>query len=73
MVCERIAKAIREAVIATPDGEISVTASFGLTGANSDISEASMILKKADIMLYQAKQAGRNRVEMVPAKDDKVA
>ena len=73
LVCERIADAVRNAVISTPDGKISVTASFGLTSVSGDMSEATVILKKADIMLYQAKQAGRNRIEVSPAVDVQVA
>ncbi len=73
LVCERIAEAVRNAVISTPDGEISVTASFGLTGVDDNMTEATVILKKADIMLYQAKESGRNRVEVDLVSDNLVA
>lgn len=41
---------------------IPVTASFGVSSYDKDGSSPEEVLKKADLMLYKAKEAGRNRV-----------
>lgn len=43
-------------------GSIAITASFGLTQASHRGESLQMLLKHADIALYQAKRAGRNQV-----------
>lgn len=53
--CQRVAAA----VIATSHGELQFTVSIGVAANLPDVSQ---LLKKADAQLYQAKQAGRNRV-----------
>lgn len=61
------AERIRERIAATRvevDGQtISITASLGVScfPAN-DVGSLNELLKAADLALYQAKQAGRNRV-----------
>ncbi|MDY6843027.1 MAG: diguanylate cyclase [Thermodesulfobacteriota bacterium] len=63
---ERARNAIAQMVIESNDKEISVTASFGVTGFDRDTSEEKILMeamiKEADKCLYQAKQGGRNRV-----------
>jgi two-component system, cell cycle response regulator len=72
---ERLRMAISRAVIkAADDQDVQVTASFGVTiathGASTDIDA---FVQAADRALYQAKDAGRNKVEflatdtMIPA------
>ncbi|MBI5494904.1 MAG: GGDEF domain-containing protein [Deltaproteobacteria bacterium] len=45
-------------------GPFNVTASFGLAALEplSDVADPSRVVKRADDMLYRAKQTGRNRV-----------
>jgi diguanylate cyclase (GGDEF)-like protein len=60
---ERLQGAIAEMPISHAGSSINVTASFGvawLTG-NSDSGETR--LSRADVALYSAEQAGRNRLE----------
>lgn len=45
--------------------EIHVTASLGVSWTNAGASYSDQLVQEADAALYQAKQAGRNRVEMV--------
>lgn len=45
--------------------DIEVTASFGVAQLNEDIDDFDKLFKAADKAVYQAKQAGRNRVETI--------
>ncbi len=47
----------------TPQGRIDVTASFGLAIARAD-ETLDTLLSRADLALYAAKHAGRNRLHM---------
>jgi diguanylate cyclase (GGDEF)-like protein/PAS domain S-box-containing protein len=62
-LAERLRTAIADQAIATKHGSLSLTMSFGVA-AMSDDNPMSLeqLLDHADQMLYQAKQAGRNRV-----------
>jgi diguanylate cyclase (GGDEF)-like protein len=57
---ERIREAVSGLVI-TAQSDLRVTISIGVAGAPEDASEATGLLKAADIAMYQAKVAGRNR------------
>ena len=46
------------------DRQLPMTASIGLTQYNAAES-ASSLIKRADLLLYQAKRNGRNRVELI--------
>ena len=58
---ERIRKAISELVIESGNVRLKVTSSFGLALWDGRES-AEAFYKRADLMLYQAKTSGRNRV-----------
>lgn len=58
-VAERIRRSLAEAVM-PPAGQ--VTLSLGVACWTADRSDVAATLKEADELLYQAKQAGRNRV-----------
>ncbi len=60
---ERVRGAVESAPFITSAGlSINITVSAGLALNVSGIGDAKMLLKRADVALYQAKQAGRNRV-----------
>jgi diguanylate cyclase (GGDEF)-like protein len=58
---EAIRKAICSEPFRTPQGEIPVSLSIGVTVAESDERSASDLLAIADVGLYRAKDSGRNR------------
>ncbi len=62
---ERIRTAIAEHRIATDNGVISVTASFGIAAyPESGATSAEDVVRRADRALYRAKKTGKNRVEL---------
>jgi diguanylate cyclase (GGDEF)-like protein len=65
-VAERVRAALAERVIVTPGGAaIRITASFGVATAPPS-STAADLISAADTALYDAKHAGKNRVETAP-------
>lgn len=69
-VAERIRQMMTEQIIYHSLCPITVTASFGVvatSGAPPDADTITRLLHQADERLYQAKQAGRNRVVAAPA------
>ncbi|HEV2222937.1 MAG TPA: diguanylate cyclase [Candidatus Acidoferrales bacterium] len=63
-LAERMRKAIEATRVRTPEGEIAITASFGVLVAHgSGHNDVNELLRLADAALYRAKHAGRNRVE----------
>ncbi len=65
-IAERLRKRVEESELSLPDGEtvLHFTVSIGLTllPAAGEKTELDALLHKADMALYQAKNAGRNRV-----------
>lgn len=62
IVLNRVRELCEQMQIQTPQGQLTVTISIGVTHIE-DLSETiDLYVKKADIGLYQAKQSGRNRV-----------
>jgi diguanylate cyclase (GGDEF)-like protein len=53
------------------DTEISVTVSLGVVEYASKITDLDALIKGADLALYAAKTAGRNRIEIYRFEDDK--
>jgi diguanylate cyclase (GGDEF)-like protein len=66
-LAERIRKEIEGILFVFGDRECKVTASFGVTGFDSYIPEATVdsLINKADQALYDAKSSGRNKVVLL--------
>jgi diguanylate cyclase (GGDEF)-like protein len=60
---ERLQETIAEIPIAYGGSAIKVTASFGVAWLEGRTDTAERLLSRADVALYSAKQAGRNRLE----------
>ncbi len=60
-VCERLNRLVATSSIDGPSGSVSVTISFGATVAQPSDSGDS-VLRRADALLYQSKQSGRDQV-----------
>lgn len=63
-IAERIREKIAQTVLRLEDHETSITASIGLSSLQSDMEKIETVMAQADTALYQAKAAGRNRVEV---------
>jgi diguanylate cyclase (GGDEF)-like protein/PAS domain S-box-containing protein len=63
-VAERLRASIADAPIDTDGGPIAVTISLGVTKATQETANLEELLKSADRALYNAKQSGRNRLEI---------
>jgi diguanylate cyclase (GGDEF)-like protein len=61
-IAERLRQRLTEKPIITDRLTIAVTISLGVSAAESDTFDVAALLNQADAALYQAKQAGRNRV-----------
>jgi diguanylate cyclase (GGDEF)-like protein len=65
--CERYRGMIERQRIELGDRQLQITASIGLTDYEPFTDSHTELLARADSALYQAKQQGRNRVEIVRA------
>ena len=61
-VAERMREHLETSGISTMNGELRITASFGVAAREGAEAQADLLLEEADNMLYRAKQRGRNRV-----------
>jgi diguanylate cyclase (GGDEF)-like protein len=65
----KLAERMRQSVaelrlpLITGDGEVSVTASFGVASVPTSAHDKDSLIAAADAALYRAKRAGKNRVE----------
>ncbi|ABU59871.1 MULTISPECIES: GAF domain-containing protein [Roseiflexus] len=68
---ERLRLILAQAVVATNQGDVSVTASFGVAifAEPFDVPNVEQLITQADQALLRAKQAGKNRVEVWHEKD----
>lgn len=65
---ERIRQNLADSVYKGPHGEdLRVTMSFGIAVYGQHAKQLDLLISKADKALYRAKEAGRNRVEMLSA------
>jgi diguanylate cyclase (GGDEF)-like protein len=60
----RLRAAIGRIAVPTPAGDVTLTASFGVTVAARGVrADAESMVRAADSALYRAKNNGRDRVE----------
>lgn len=59
--------------IATSSGNVQVSASIGVTIFPQDASDADQLVRHADMAMYQAKQAGKNRFHYFDVVQDQIA
>jgi diguanylate cyclase (GGDEF)-like protein len=61
-LAERIRQSIAGEPVPTDAGPVPVTVSVGVAATDATMPDPGELLKRADAALYEAKQAGRNRV-----------
>ncbi len=61
-VADRLRQGIEDIRLSTHNGELEVTVSIGVALATGDVHDLPSLINKADMALYEAKRAGRNRV-----------
>ncbi|MEO0616697.1 MAG: sensor domain-containing diguanylate cyclase [Pseudomonadota bacterium] len=66
-IAERARQNIESLRIDTKEGCVSVTASFGVAFGSARHEQLEALVAKADEVLYQAKEKGRNQVELYEA------
>jgi diguanylate cyclase (GGDEF)-like protein len=57
----RLTEGCRSASLSTPDGEVRWSCSIGVTQVRDDDQDIDGVLRRADVALYDAKRAGRDR------------
>ena len=62
LVCENLRRSIEKDPISWAEGQIALTASFGVTEMHPGEADPLAIVARVDGALYRAKRAGRNRV-----------
>ncbi|MFH1397599.1 MAG: GGDEF domain-containing protein [Candidatus Omnitrophota bacterium] len=68
---ERIREAIEDEAIRAYDENLKITISLGIAMLPEDALDTEALIDKADQALYKAKQAGRNRVCIYKAENNK--
>lgn len=63
-VSDNLRRAISERPVMWNDGQITVTASFGITAVNTADHDPRSAIARADTALYRAKQVGRNAIQV---------
>jgi diguanylate cyclase (GGDEF)-like protein len=63
-VSDNLRRAIAERPVIWNDGQITVTASFGITAVNTADHDPRSAIARADTALYRAKQVGRNAIQV---------
>jgi diguanylate cyclase (GGDEF)-like protein len=61
-VAQRLRRAVEREAFATPAGTLKITASLGVAPCDKSVADIDALMRRADVALYGAKSAGRNRV-----------
>lgn len=61
-VCERLCNTVAENRVELAGRSLKVTVSIGVSQFNANSDSADSLMKRADFLLYRAKDSGRNRV-----------
>jgi len=70
-LAERMRRSMEATPVRTPEGEIAITASFGVMAIRSSgRHDVNKLLRLVDAALYRAKNTGRNRVEHAEFRDE---
>jgi diguanylate cyclase (GGDEF)-like protein len=64
-VANRIRKCFAKQTFFPKDDQVHLTISIGITKATEETKDLDMLIQKADTALYQSKQKGRNRIEVL--------
>ncbi len=67
----RVAERLRVAIESVRPAGVAITVSIGVSSASGELVEYESMFKAADEALYAAKRAGRNRVTVAAAADDR--
>ena len=67
IVAERIRVAVEQNIVNAPGYGKAVTVSLGVAGTHAGVESLMALLKAADEAVYQAKNAGRNQVQVAGA------
>ncbi len=65
IACEKLIKKIREIELHTEAGNLKFTVSMGLTELKEEDESLETTIDRADKALYEAKRAGKNRIELL--------
>lgn len=65
-VCERLRRRVADQPFTHDGRDVPVTVSVGAAVSRAGSGDAATLVKAADLALYRAKAAGRNRVELAP-------
>jgi diguanylate cyclase (GGDEF)-like protein len=63
-VADNLRRAIAERPVVWNDGQITMTASFGITAVNTADHDPRSAIARSDAALYRAKQVGRNAIQV---------
>ncbi|WP_147818723.1 sensor domain-containing diguanylate cyclase [Salidesulfovibrio onnuriiensis] len=61
-IAERIRHEVENTVVETEEGDIRFTVSIGVTDLREDDANLEKTIQRADSLMYEAKQTGRNKV-----------
>ncbi len=64
LACDRLQTELVATSVEADGERVSITASIGLAGFNRETETPDRLLKRADELLYKAKNSGRNRIEV---------
>jgi len=70
-VAQRLGELVSRTPVSTPEGNIPVTASFGIAATDQGYDDLDALIQAADEALYAAKNSGRNRAMLAANRADR--